>query len=44
MVNQYVMRGGSCITSADHIRATYRNYYPPSARWPYTCLRLAHDG
>jgi ergothioneine biosynthesis protein EgtB len=43
MVNQQVLRGGASITPELHTRTTYRNFFPASARWPYTGLRLAHD-
>ena len=43
MVNQWVLRGGCCVTPVGHVRPTYRNFFYPHQSWPFTGIRLAED-
>jgi formylglycine-generating enzyme required for sulfatase activity len=43
MCGQFVLRGGAAVTPEHHIRPTYRNFFPPGARWAFAGVRLADD-
>jgi formylglycine-generating enzyme required for sulfatase activity len=43
MSDQRVLRGGSCASARDHIRVTYRNFFPSYARWQFSGFRLARS-